>query len=129
MFSLILSGANPSDSGENFKEWLYRELCTQTPLNLEFNGVLLCVPNNRKIYSHDCLKSLRRDELTQVLAIMRSLLCQVNPPPASVAAWSTGAEGAGLRVGRLYVCEGGHTGRGELGITVEHFSHGIFKTE
>ena len=31
--------------------------------------------------------------------------------------------------GWVYVREGGHTVRGELGINVEHFSHGIFKTE
>ena len=63
------------------------------------------------------------------LLVFRTLLCQVHPPPGSVAEWSTAAEGAGQLVGRVYVCEGGHMRRGEFGITIERFAHGMFKTE
>ena len=38
------------------------------------NGVVQHVQNNMPVYSHDCLKSLRIDELTQTLVVLRNLL-------------------------------------------------------
>ena len=37
LFSLLLSGANPSVSGTAFKAWLFCELCVGTPLNTSVN--------------------------------------------------------------------------------------------
>ena len=114
--SLLLSGATPPESGSNFKEWLFTELCTQTPLNVETNGVLLCVRNNRKIYSHDCLKSLRRDELTQVLVIMRGLLAQINPPPLRLLLGVQGRRELGCRWGWFIFVRGGTLGGESWGL-------------
>ena len=58
---------------------------------MQLEMVLSCVLTNN---SHDCLKSLRRDELTQTLIVFR-----IHPPPGSRAEWSTTAEGAELLVG------------------------------
>ena len=66
--------------------------------------------NSREIYSHDGLQALRRSELNRVQAVLQKIFSQVNPPPGSCADWSMQVEAAGLQVGRIYVCEGGHTG-------------------
>ena len=51
---------------------------------------------------------------------------QVTPAAGTTAAWSTAAAATGLRAGKIYVVEGGHSGRGELGIRCIEHSTGLF---
>ena len=128
LFLHLLPRPNPVQSSADFKEFVFHELCTRTPLNLENNGVLLTIDNGNKVYVHDCLQSLRADEMKRALVVFRDLFCQRTPPRGSCAAWSLAAEGAGHVVGTVYLLNGG-SGRGELGISIERYAHGIFKTE
>ena len=128
LFLCLLPGVDPAQSAADFKAYLFTELCTRTPLNTEENGVVLEIANGQEVYAHDCLQRLRADELRRALLVLREMFAQRTPPPGSCAAWSAAAEGAGLVVGRVYTLHGG-SGRGELGIAIERFSHGIFKCD
>jgi hypothetical protein len=88
--------------------------------------VLLKIVGGVKVYSNDCVQRLLRDELVKALVTLEELFGQLTPAAGTTAAWSVAAAARGLRVGKLYVREGGHSGRGELHIRCVAHSDGLF---
>ena len=74
----------------------------------------------------DCVHKLTANELDAALKVLMELFDQRSPLPNTVAEWSTNAAAAGHHVGLVYVARGGHSGRGELSMSVQRHIHGIF---
>ena len=123
----FLPGLMSTQSGNDFKAYIFNILCAQTPLNPTENGVYLRTSNNVRHYATDGVQRLRRDELYTALAVLADLFCQRPPAPGSTSEWSAVAVTAGHVVGTIYVMEGGHSGRGELGMRIERHSTGVFR--
>ena len=125
LFLCLLPGVDPVQSGRDFKAFIFMELCTRTPLNIEENGVLLTIDNSQEVYVHDCLQRLRTDKLRRALIVLREMFAQRTPPPGSCTAWSVAVEDAGLV--DLHVAWGLRQGR--VGGSIERYSQGIFRPE
>ena len=82
----FFSGATANESMENFKKYMYDALCSQTPLNRAVNGVLLKIVAGTRLYSHDCVQRLMRDELVAALEALEELFGQLTPPAGTTAA-------------------------------------------
>ena len=72
------------------------------------------------------MQRLLHDELVTALEALEEFFGQLTPAAGTTAAWSVAAAAAGLRAGKVYVVEGGHSGRGELGIRCVEHSNGLF---
>ena len=84
--------------------------------------------SGRPLYARNCVKKLRRDELTRALEVIEELFCQATPPRGSVAERSLLVEVGGIVVGEIFVLESGHQGRGQLEVRLKRFTKGLFKT-
>ena len=109
VYGFLLLGGNPTQSGNDFKTYLFNVLCA---LNPSENGVLLRLRNNVREYATDGVHRLRRDELYRALEVLLDLSCQTPPAPGSTSEWSVAAAIAGHVVGMLHVMEGEHSGDG-----------------
>ena len=75
----------------------------------------MCLLEPVIILAKDGVQRLRRDELGAAVEILADLFCQVPPAPGTISEWSAATATAGHQAGFLYVVEGGHSGRGEMG--------------
>ena len=127
-YGFLFPGTTEDDSGNNFKRYLYNTLCQQTPLHEQENGVHLKIVSGAKVYSHDCVHRLVKEELRKAVILLEEMFGQLSPAPGTTAAWSVAAAARGLRAGTLYVVEGGHAGRGgELLMRCLHHPDGLFR--
>ena len=123
-YGFLFPGTTEDESQNNFKRYT---LCQRTPLHEEENGVHLKIVSGVKVYSHDCVHRLVKEELRKAIILLEELFGQLSPAPGTTASWSVAAAARGLRAGTLYVVEGGHAGRGELLMRCLHHLDGLFR--
>jgi hypothetical protein len=61
-YGFLFPGTTEDESQNNFKRYLYNTLCQRTPLHEEENGVHLKIVGGVKVYSHDCVHRLVKEE-------------------------------------------------------------------
>ena len=54
----IITGATVEVSARTFYDWIFAQLCNNTPLHVEENGVRLKIANNRVMYVNNAFQKL-----------------------------------------------------------------------
>ena len=96
-------GANVTQSGEIFREWLNTAMCNRTPLNVDENCLYKGHENNREEFFEELFIGLKSGQVASLERVLGVLFKQRRPPPGSTAEWTDLCRTNGLLLGHIFV--------------------------
>ena len=96
-------GANVTQSGQNFREWLNTTMCNRTPLNTAENCLHKGYDNNVEEFFEELFIGLKPGQVASLERVLGILFSQRNSPPGSTAEWTDLCRTNGLLLGHIFV--------------------------
>ena len=98
-----VQGANVTQSGQNFREWLNTTMCNRTPLNTAENCLHKGYDNNCEEFFKELFIGLKPGLVASLERVLGILFSQRHPPPGSTAEWTDLCRTNGLLLGHIFV--------------------------